>query len=232
MKLLVSDYDLTFNVLDYDVKSNVKAIDRFRENGNLFFLNTGRSYESIKKEVKKYNINYDYLGCCDGNLILNKNNEIIFCNNLSRLIFYEIDKLHDDFKFDIVNINYKGNILEYEVKTLENSLFESRLHEIALRNGLLINRFVEKRAINGKLQKVQLYFLYDKNISKSFATSYVSKLENIEKCDIFTIGDNHNDYEMIKDFNGYTFPWGKKKVKGVSEGTVLSVKGLVKKIMR
>ena len=169
MKLLVSDYDLTFNVLDYDVRFNVKAIDRFRKNGNLFFLNTGRSFESIKKEVLKYHINYDYLGCCDGNLVLNKNGDIIYCNNLSRMIFYQIDKLSDEFNFNLKEITYNNHVLEYEVKVIENEMFDSRLREIALKNDLVVTRFNEKRIIEGKIQRCWVYFLYDKKISKSYA---------------------------------------------------------------
>ena len=85
---------------------------------------------------------------------------------------------------------------------------------------------------NFKLKKVVYYFIGDKNINKSSSTSFVSNLENIPKCDIFTIGDNHNDYEMVRDFNGYTFPWGTRNVKEVSCGQVLSVASLVKRIVR
>ena len=73
MKLLVSDYDLTLNSFDYDVRFNMYFIEKFQRDGNLFFLNTGRNYESIRREISKYRINFDYLGCCDGNLVLNKN---------------------------------------------------------------------------------------------------------------------------------------------------------------
>lgn len=232
MKLLVSDYDLTFNVLDYDVFFNVRAIERFRKQGHLFFLNTGRNYESIKKEIDKYHINYDYLGCCDGNLVLNRHNKIVSVSNLSPMIYNEIDKLHQEFSFKLECISYHGNVLEYAIETLENEEFENRLRECASRNNLSFAKFSGPRIINGKIKKMYVYFLYDKSFNKSSATDYVGKLENISKCDIFTIGDNHNDLEMIRDFNGYTLPWGKKTVKEVSSGKVLSVKGLVKKITR
>ena len=232
MKLLVSDYDLTLNVMDYDVRFNLYAINKFRKNGNMFFLNTGRSYESIKREINKYRINYDYLGCCDGNLVLNRNNDIVYCNNLSKSILSEINSLRDEFDFKVNEVCYKNNVLEYEIRVIENEIFDRNLREIAIKNDLLVSKFTIPVIKNYKFRKISIYFLYDKKINKSYATDYISKLENIEKCDIFTIGDNHNDYEMIRDYNGYTFTWGKKEVKDVSDGKVLSVASLVKKIMR
>lgn len=232
MKLLVSDYDLTFNVLDYCVRVNINAVNKFMKNGNKFFLNTGRCFESIKEEIDKYHINYDYLGCNDGNLVLNRNNDILFCSNLSINILNELETLKKDYHFDINLFKYQDNILEYEIKTMPNLKFDLILNTFALNNGLCIKKFEIPRIVNGKLMKMWVYYLYDKKVNKASATDLVGKLENIEKYDIFTIGDNLNDYEMIRDYNGYTFPWGRKEVKEVSDGQVLSVKGLVKKISR
>ena len=72
MKLLSSDYDLTLNTIDYDLHINMYYVEKFRKQGNIFLLNTGRSYSGIKKEIDKFRINFDYLSCYDGNLILNK----------------------------------------------------------------------------------------------------------------------------------------------------------------
>ena len=97
---------------------------------------------------------------------------------------------------------------------------------------MIVKKFITFERKNPKLEKNVIYYLCDQKINKSTATSFVSSLENVEFCDIFTIGDHYNDLEMIRDFNGYTFPWGKKEVKEVSKGKVLSVASLVKKISR
>lgn len=232
MKLLVSDYDLTLNVLDFGVWFNVNAINKFRENGNTFFLNTGRDYKSIKREINKYHINYDYLGCNDGNLILNRNNDIIFCSDLPNDYLLEIEKLKNNYDIDINIFKYQGNVLEYEIRTLPNWNLDLNIRYLASKNNLCVKKFEESKIINSKLQRVWIYYLYDEKVNKASATALVAQLENIEKCDIFTIGDNHNDLEMLREFNGYTFPWGKKEVKNVSNGQVLSVRNLVKKISR
>ena len=234
MKLLVSDYDLTFNSIDYDVWINKHFVKQFRDNGNLFFLNTGRSYESIKKEIDKFRINFDYLGCCDGNLILNKNLEIVYCTSLPSTILENLQSLKkDDTKFSCDAVTYQGKILEYVVMMYENDDgFSDRLNEFGNNNGLTVKNFKKLIFHKFKLKRGNYFYLGKDDISKSSAISIVSELENISRCDIFTIGDHLNDLEMIKDFNGYTLPWGKKEVKDVSQGKVLSVSSLVKKIMR
>ena len=67
-------------------------------------------------------------------------------------------------------------------------------------------------------------------INKTTMIEEVRKRENIDKDNVYTIGDSHNDYEMIRDYNGYTLPWAKRKLKDVSAGVVPSVRSLVKKI--
>ena len=60
----------------------------------------------------------------------------------------------------------------------------------------------------------------------------VRKRESIDINNVYTIGDNYNDFEMVKYYHGYTLPWGKKNLKEVSEGVVFSVKSLIKRIER
>ena len=64
-KLLVSDYDLTLKLIyDFDndllIRANVAAIKKFMDEGNIFMLNTGRAYDSIKEEVNKNHVPYNY----------------------------------------------------------------------------------------------------------------------------------------------------------------------------
>ena len=66
--MLISDYDGTLNVNDdllfkIDLKLNINAIKEFRCKGNIFVISTARGYNSIKEEIVKYNIPYDYLTC-------------------------------------------------------------------------------------------------------------------------------------------------------------------------
>ena len=234
MKLLSSDYDKTLNTFDYDLMFNMVAIERFMREGNVFLLNTGRSYKSIKREIDKHRIKYDYLGCCDGNLLLRKNDDIIYCTNLELSIYDELKKLEEKYKNMIVTpIMHNDRILEFEVKMyFENTECNIELYNICHKYGLSHKVFEQIEFKNLKLVRVRNIYLCDQKVSKSSATKLVGELENISKCDIFTIGDHHNDIEMIRAFNGYTLPWAKQEVKNVSNGVCLSVAGLVKKMQR
>src|SRR5574344_513211 len=83
MKLLVSDYDGTLNPdcthLE-ELRLNIKAIRNLKESGHKFMLSTGRNFSSIKEEIKKHNIPYDYLSCNDGAALFNENDELIMAS--------------------------------------------------------------------------------------------------------------------------------------------------------
>ena len=64
-------------------------------------------------------------------------------------------------------------------------------------------------------------------INKSSTIEYLENKINIEKKDIFTIGDHNNDYEMIKDYNGFTMLWGTKMAREYAIKKYLFMSGLI-----
>ena len=53
-KILVSDYDRTFYLNKEGIKKNIEAVEKFRKNGNLFVIATGRYHFLI---LRRNNIN-------------------------------------------------------------------------------------------------------------------------------------------------------------------------------
>ena len=84
MKLLASDYDKTLYTNKRNLMLNIDAVNKFRENGNLFALVTGRSFVSIKQEINYYNIKYDYLACNNGLIVFDNEDNIIDSSILSQ----------------------------------------------------------------------------------------------------------------------------------------------------
>jgi len=76
-KLLVSDYDDTFKTTPVPFEKNIKSVKSFRSKGNIFMIATARTYESIKEEVDKYKIEYDYLSCLDGAQLYDKDGKLL-----------------------------------------------------------------------------------------------------------------------------------------------------------
>lgn len=226
MKLLSSDYDGTLNVFGYDLGLNLAYIRRFMREGNIFVLNTGREFSRIMPEIEKHDIPYNYLSCTDGNLILNGKNDVIYQtsmhDDISEMVF-ELQEKFPNIKLD--PIIYNGSILEYQLVT--DKISEKLL--LTLEKICLLHNLCYKTFHIGN----ELYvYIGHKDITKSTAIERIMEFENIQKCDIFTVGDDLNDFEMIRDFNGYTFPWGRNELKRISQGECNSVADLVKKIAR
>ena len=77
MLILSSDYDGTLKTRIHDLYINIREINKYRELGNIFVLNTGRPFESISKEIETFNIPFDYLCCNDGAVIFNEHFDVV-----------------------------------------------------------------------------------------------------------------------------------------------------------
>ena len=111
-KLLVSDYDQTFYINDEDIEKNKIAVNEFRSKGNIFVIATGRSYDDFMKKKNEYNIQYDYLIINHGATILNKDDNIIFNEEITNEI---LDNLKSDLRIEDSERNFCCSMLESRV---------------------------------------------------------------------------------------------------------------------
>lgn len=229
MKVLVSDYDKTFYVNEFDIKNNIKTVQEFRNLGNIFIIATGRSYLDFKKKVNAYNIKYDYVLLNHGSTILDKNDNII--------LNIPIDNLN----LEIINdLELNKTIEHFCCSELESRVDFNypNLTKIAVRYLPFVNIPKIKEKLEIKYNNINVYLvssnmieIISKNISKSKAIEVLRKLLNINKDDIYTIGDGETDIEMIQDYNGYAILNAIKELKNVSIGEVKSVSELINKIL-
>ena len=49
---------------------------------------------------------------------------------------------------------------------------------------------------------------------------------------IYTVGDNINDLEMLRDYNGYAMYHASKEIKEIAGNTCFSVSNLIRKLRR
>ena len=290
-KLLVSDYDLTLKLLydfdnDFLIRANVEAIKELMAKGNIFMLNTGRDYNSIKEEVVANKIPYNYLACNDGTILLDEHDGLIHyydlevkeydyellykllqreglnphailgCMCTENLDAIEIaNKYYLDYNIEDGWLKLTPLSLPQALKVFINKYPEFKLRSWEQFNKLLeyevspVNKLkylsirkdktgmIEDIKLIAELYHTQIKVFMDKvaymrrfGIDKTSMIEEVRKREEIEKEDVYTIGDNYNDYEMIRDYHGYTLPWGKTNLKEVCEGIVPSVKSLIKKM--
>ena len=90
MYVLASDYDGTLKTRIHDLRINIKSLKKFRSLGNKFIIATGRSFESIKKEIDKFEIPFDYLSCNDGAVSFNDSLEVIDAKYIKTINFETI----------------------------------------------------------------------------------------------------------------------------------------------
>lgn len=197
MKIIASDFDNTIYFLHEEEKNieNIAAINKFIKLGNIFIIITGRNYSSLKKEINKLNIPYTYLVCDDGAKIFDENDN---CINTIRLGIDAIDnvipileKENADYYLDD---GYSKNDSKEEcvkiVVNCENEEDKKRMVEIVKHSDIHI--YASRTHVN----------IINKVVNKEIALRKLFELENLDINLLNVIGDNDNDYQMIKAFQG------------------------------
>ena len=142
-KILVSDYDRTFYLNKEGIKKNIEAVEKFRKNGNLFVIATGRSFLDFKKKQYKYHFDYDYVILNHGATILDRKGHILDNNVINNEVVLDIKKDVQDIKtkkqfccsakesrVDFLFGNITKIYLEYEsqnITTMVNEMINNKL---------------------------------------------------------------------------------------------------------
>lgn len=219
MKLLVSDYDGTFDTSEKDIKINCIMIANFMKHGNKFALASGRSYSSLMEVVNRHGIPHNYLSCFDGTYLYGKGGTVLYrrementpslrLNNLKMLkgqatMYYIYE---DEYCKKLKNNTIGGISIHFDTHDKKPSID-------------FINEYNILKECNKDYDfKVYtydndiFYTIKSKDISKKTAVEYLKEKYKIDDSNIFTIGDTLNDKEMIESYNGYIIK-GKKNIK-------------------
>jgi len=208
MKLLVSDFDGTFYLDDVSIKDNIKRINKWIDDGNLFMLSSGRSFTSLKNMCLKYNIKYDYLSCCDGSILYDKDGNIVSSYSLNNSILKDFLSLETLAKIDRIQYSYYDDYYS-ELRNDEligcNIVIENENITDLFKNEFnnLKNSYQDFDFLVYAHDDVTYFCLKNKGINKSTTVSYLMEKHNLDKENIYTVGDNDNDYPMLNLFNGY-----------------------------
>ena len=202
MKILVSDYDKTFYTDEENIKINIEKVNQFMKT-NLFVINTGRSYLDFKKKEEIYNIKYNYLVINHGASII-KNNQIIYNtpinNNIKKQIINDLDVQYSTEIFTCSGLESRltlenDNLTKIHIKYKNEEKAKQIYNKIINKYGNFVVVYL--------ISKGKGIEIVSKNANKGIATKEIAKLENIKKENIYTIGDDASDLEMIKNFKGY-----------------------------
>lgn len=234
MKMIVSDYDGTLRRDGpLPTKEDIAAIKYWQKQGNLFCLNTGRGFYFDINNLPKYDINCDFYICNTGATIYDKTGHMIYeklCSGkiLAELLPILLENGCKGFGIENDNKRWAADLPE-AIRAIKDTISHTPEEIIEKsRNGELdfhqmdtyfeqIEKSVEMtKYINNKFGDILA--VHRNNIHLDITSVGISKATGINVCldylkkhgqqinreDIFAVGDNMNDYEMIKEFDGYT----------------------------
>ncbi len=226
--MIVSDYDETLYKNTYGLRKNIKAIKKFQKDGNIFVLSTARPYHSIKEEIDKYNIPFDYLSCSDGTQIFSSDKYITSAPIEKEVITKVLDVLPKEltpvFSYSID----ENSVLEMYYK-IDGTFKEKEVLETLIEN---LKDYENIDVFYEYIWDDKVIMIKRCDISKATSAKIIAKIENVSCNRIFTIGDGLNDVPMIKDFNGFAIRGAKDEVLNECLGIYKTVSDLIYNVSR
>ena len=223
-QLIASDYDGTLNRGGTVQKSELKAIEAWRNAQNIFGIVTGRSICSILPETEKFNIPYDFLCCNNGSEIYGYENKLLYrfpsdvsvleplcrfiaeSGGLHAAISYNFKRYclefdhHSEAASDPNNIPIKYNHLkDIEYFTQVDTHFKNHISASEFA-GKVNYMFSDKITAYPNGINVDIV---PKGAGKAQGIYKLCELTSIDPADVITVGDNYNDLSMLKEFKGY-----------------------------
>ena len=200
MRILASDFDETiyFPNDEDKTKSNIEAIRKFINYGNIFCIVTGRNYCDLKKLLTEMNIPYSYLVCEDGAKIFNYVDYCIETVMLEEKEINQIIPILEEIKCDYyLDDGYSKTENKNDcVKIVVNCVDSDEKDKIfnLLKDKVDIHIYASRTHVN----------IIHKTVNKERGIKKLFNLEKLNYSLLKVIGDNDNDYQMIKEFHGVT----------------------------
>lgn len=227
MKILASDFDETIYFPDNNElnEKNINSIKNFISKGNIFCIITGRNYTDLKKYLNDLDIPYSYLICEDGAKIFNN---MDYCLNT---VLLEESEIKETIKIlEEENCDYYlddgYNKTEYFndcVKIVVNCSDEEEKERLVkiIKDKVNIHIYASRTHIN----------IINKTINKENALKKLFNIENLNYNNLHVIGDNDNDYEMIKAFNGVVMKNHHEKLNELKRDEYESLSDYIEELM-
>lgn len=201
-KVLVSDYDGTFYTDDISFGKNKEAIQRFMKDGNTFAIATGRTLLHFKEKIINQNtiIQYNYIICIDGAAIFDNKDKLVFSNDIDMNSVEQLSLIFNNNP-NLYDLSYTDGYHKFSVeKTDTVSSIGIRCKDIEQAEKLM-KELKNKYSINYRLLNDWIKIV-SKDVSKGEAIEYMRNTLNLDKKDVYVIGNEENDVSMITMFNG------------------------------
>ena len=200
MKYLnVSDYDGTLKIKNQDdvTIKNIEKLQLLNLKSKLL-ISTGRLYNSIKNEIEQFNIPFNYISCANGNILFDKNFNVMYKTNIDS----KIDELLKPFYKEILNVElldeYGQNVIK---KSTEYVVYLKEKEQIRRKfvNMLSFSSIFDYCTDGNNRFMIHIFSLSNKIKTIGILKEKLNLLDN----SIYTIGDGSNDIDMISKYNGF-----------------------------
>ena len=252
MKIIGSDYDgtLNHNGIDDDKR---QAIREWRQAGNVFTLVSGRHVNSVRDLHIEQSFDCDYFLGSNGAVILNNKNEVVHkdCCDPDMLVplieyLYElgcsVGLVHSMDFFDVfpseesragLDRDYSGTW--YTLKTIPQLPYYTQVStwrpteaEAAAVAAKVRERFGE---YFNPMQNGLNIDIVRADVNKAKGLYRLMEMLGASYDDVITVGDNVNDYDMIKEFRSYAMDSGVQSIKDLADFTTPGVAELIRREM-
>lgn len=225
MKILASDYDGTLRTKEELSTENLQAIHDFRKAGNAFGIVTGRSMESIRGEVEKYNLEFDFIVANNGGVIYDQNFEkvkesimdfdkalslmeyihTVRCasftiNNGYRRCRITVNENEIDYKFQKMNATLTIEEIMEEKKVAQMVI---SLHDADYAKEVADHINKEFQGYVTAFMNINCIDIVPYGVSKGAGLRFVSEWKHYPEKEIYAIGDSYNDIPMMEEFHGF-----------------------------
>ncbi|MBR5647647.1 HAD-IIB family hydrolase [Candidatus Saccharibacteria bacterium] len=214
--ILFSDFDRTLFFRDDGAKTeeNIEATKKWRDEGNQFCIVTGRSYKSITEHFPIIKEICDYYIVDGGSIIINKNGELIKAFYFDPAVVAGVVEFSKSFPEVPAAYYYTPNSEDADYKTENLTKLRLWFADVSLLNDMAakiresfpVFAFIlaagepTHKALEGRKGFIEIV---PNHLGKSYAIRFLQQEANIPADSIVTIGDGLNDYEMVRDFNGF-----------------------------
>lgn len=198
MQIIASDFDNTiyYENRDEQNKKNIEAIRKFIAEGNIFIIITGRNYTRLKKTLNEYDIPYNYLVCEDGAKMFNGEDICIDSTFLDEEEIVKVKKVLEDLKVDYYLDDGYNETEEHskcvKIVVRTTSLEEKEKILNAIYDNINVHIYASRRHVN----------IIHKTVNKEYALNRLFRIENLDISKLHVVGDDLNDYEMLRAFDG------------------------------
>ena len=243
-KVVISDYDGTLFQNETVSQEDLDAIHRLRASGGLFGIATGRIVGSIKAEIDKYNIPVDFLVGVNGALVLNKDYEVKHSTAIDKIIAKDVlsyltsnDTLFHGISdgFGIFIEGPDSYLFEKQYKPYDESL-KNDIHGIYAKVHSRDDSFRMSHYINqnfGDHVKAMPNFsnLDVVSVKTDKLDAILKVIDSLGDVEVTTTGDAHNDYKMLKHFNGYVMRHGDPEIVSKIDRKTSSVSAVINVVL-